>query len=147
MKTNRPNHPKCPACGKAMYKQMGGKRVKKTAPWTFCRDTDCLLYGKNQAAKPRPARQKARAAEPELAPAPVPMEPRKANGEHPALQKARDRIRKAINEGGRYGTNVIGLTLTIVAQEMGNDDVADKLIDEYNLTELFGVQKQSDISE
>lgn len=148
MKTNRPRHPKCPACGKAMYKQMGGKRVKVTAPWAFCRNKNCDLFGKNQTAPTRPPRQKARASKPELAPASVPMEPRKANGAEPeSLQKARARIRKAISDGGEYSQNVIGLTLTIVAQEMGSNEVADKLIDEYKLTKLFGIRKQTNAAE
>lgn len=58
-----------------------------------------------------------------------------------AVTKARARIKKALTGGGKYDQNVIGLALTILAQEMGNKDIADQLIDEYKLTERFGIQK------
>jgi len=45
-----PPHPKCPECGKAMYKTMvKGKTVATDDPWAYCRNQDCPLYGKNQS--------------------------------------------------------------------------------------------------
>jgi len=55
------------------------------------------------------------------------------------VQEARQRIRKAIAGAGRYSTNVIGLALSIVAQEMGSHEVANELINEFQLTKRFGI--------
>ena len=44
-----PPHPKCPECGKAMYKAMYGRAVKKEDAWAFCRNPSCSLCGKDQS--------------------------------------------------------------------------------------------------
>jgi len=44
-----PPHPKCPECGKAMYKAMYGRAVKKGDAWAFCRNPNCSLHGKDQS--------------------------------------------------------------------------------------------------
>ena len=44
-----PKHPPCPECGKAMYKTMEvGKAVRKSDPWSFCRNKSCSLFGVDQ---------------------------------------------------------------------------------------------------
>ena len=71
-----PPHPRCPKCGKAMYKTMvKGKAVAKTDPWAYCRNQDCELYGKNQSdqtsaderdsskPKPKPEQSKGKGAD------------------------------------------------------------------------------------
>jgi len=57
------------------------------------------------------------------------------------VKKARARIKKALaKEGGEYTHNIMSLALTMLAQETGNQDLADKLIDEMDLGR-FGIQK------
>lgn len=147
----RPKHPPCPACGKAMYKQMGGLPVSPEAPWAFCRNSACELYGKNQAASeasppPRGKVEKlgpkiplkvAKPIEPPPAPVPKPV------SEAEAVKRARARIREALNVNGAYTKAAVGLTLTLVAQELGDNDIANNLIDEFNLTESFGIEKRA----
>lgn len=43
---NHPKHPKCPHCGKALYKTMEkGKPSKKEEPFCYCRNEACEFYG------------------------------------------------------------------------------------------------------
>lgn len=43
---NHPKHPKCPHCGKALYKTMEkGKPSKKEQPFCYCRNEACEFYG------------------------------------------------------------------------------------------------------
>jgi hypothetical protein len=58
-----------------------------------------------------------------------------------AVTKARGRIRRALQQNGNYTHNIIGLVLTMLAQELGNKDIANQLIDEYQLTKRFGILK------
>lgn len=52
-KSRHPPHPRCPFCGKAIYKTMiKGKWVKKSDPWAFCRNRACKEYGNNQSGLP-----------------------------------------------------------------------------------------------
>lgn len=60
-----------------------------------------------------------------------------------AVTQARARIRKAIADAGPYSQNVIGLALSIVAQELGSHEVANELINEFQLTKQFGIMPVS----
>lgn len=42
-----PPHPKCPACGKAVYKSLEPAAVKRTDPWSWCRNRDCENFGRD----------------------------------------------------------------------------------------------------
>lgn len=124
-------HPKCPECGKALYKSpIKGAPVNKVDPYAFCRNPECKV-----------------SKSPLL---PV------VSGEPDAIGKARRRIRKLLasrpdamqlikSRGERDGVDVasLGITLAIASQETGDMETANKLIDEYNLTEKYGIQKQS----
>ena len=57
-----------------------------------------------------------------------------------SVRMARQRIDKAINQDGAFSHNMIGLALAILSREDGQE-AADKLVDEYNLTELYEIQK------
>jgi len=47
---SHPPHPRCPECGKAMYKTMvKGASVKKSEPWAYCRNESCSKYGVDQS--------------------------------------------------------------------------------------------------
>jgi hypothetical protein len=56
MTVPHPPHPKCPECGKALYKRADPGPVKKEDPWAFCRNPKCL-FGKSPS--PELARIKA----------------------------------------------------------------------------------------
>lgn len=75
------------------------------------------------------------------APSLAPVKKASPGTEHEAVRLARARIRAALNAGTPLTGQAIGLALTIVAQEMGDQAVANKLIDEHNLTELYGIQQ------
>lgn len=163
-------HPRCPECGKAMYKWMGkhadhaNKPPKKVDPYAYCRNVKCEMAGKNQAeaneaaAGPKPkgkpkAESKGKTKRQEKASSEQPQKQLCETCGHlecvcppvepEAVIKARGRIKKALNGDNDYDHNVIGLALTILAQELGNKVIADQLIDEYKLTERFGIQKSS----
>lgn len=163
MKQGRPAQPKCPSCGKALYKHLPdaslpkGKytSVKKADPYAFCRNVKCELHGdirqtklklepahKDAKAKAKPKRKRTR-AKPKQTHKQKPLcedcGRLKCVCEPEMIKKARVRIRNAIG-GGDHARNAIGLALAIVAQEMGSNDVASKLIKEFNLTELYGIQ-------
>jgi len=52
---DHPAHPKCPECGRAMFKWMGvnseyaNKTPKKEDPWAYCRNKACSLFGEDQS--------------------------------------------------------------------------------------------------
>jgi len=124
-----PKHPKCPACGRPLYKAATkGAKTKKTDPWIYCRNPNCKESGNKHQNKPHHRIKKSRPSVLDV------VEP-------PAVQKARKRIQSVIPEKSDEATNIIGLTLALMAQELGNNNIADQLIDEYDLTELYGIQK------
>ena len=164
-----PKHPRCPGCGKAMYKAaVKGTQVKKSDPWAFCRNAKCKLCGMNQAADDqdterwRVAAAKARENLPKAKPkkqskakpppAPEPennkklTEPLSSPGDEPeAVHKARFRIREVLRKalaGTDATPTTVGITLALVSQETGNHAAANAIIDEYKLTDLLGIQKQ-----
>jgi len=110
-----------------MYKALAkGTSVKKNDPWAYCRNAKCSLCGVNQAEQEQP-----------------PVQPDPESVEEPVVvRKARERIQKAL-KADQGQDNLIGLTLAILAQEMGHSEIADQMIDEYSLTERFGIQKKS----
>jgi len=151
----RPKQPKCPHCKKPLFKRMDAGQVQKTDPYGWCRNEACDWFNKSQTDEPsftplppgatpktggctrvkkgRKPAPKARKAKPKAEP------PRP--GETEAVTKARARIRSVVDAAeAQFGANTIGLALAIVSQETGNQDAANLLIKEYNLTELFGIQ-------
>lgn len=124
-------HPKCPKCGKALYKSpIKGSPVKKSDPYAFCRNEKCEVFN-NPLLPSTPS-------------------------ESEAIVKARNRIRKLLasrpdamelikSRGNKEGADVasVGITLAIASQETGDMETANKLIDEYDLTTKYGIQKQN----
>jgi len=49
------------------------------------------------------------------------------------------------SRGNKEGADVasVGITLAIASQETGDMETANKLIDEYDLTTKYGIQKQN----
>lgn len=148
-----PKHPPCPKCGKSLYKRMDSGSVHKSAPWAFCRNEKCELYGKSQAEKtPKPTAKPTAKASPELTKAlktllpKTKAEPAKAPMKHEEpdqIKQARQRIREALAVKGTESKAVIGLTLALVAQALGDQSYANKLIDEFELSKTYGIDKQS----
>lgn len=198
----RPIQPKCPACGKSLYKGLPPsvpgkyKSVKKSDPYKYCRNEGCEAYGditehgheaisgseaeNKQEAKKAPspkAKSKPVAKVPErvktVAEQPKNPEPEvtesesevnesevprplcqvcgrveciceqlDANGEASEVKQARDRIKRALTQNGQYTPNLIGLVLTMLAQELDNNEIANKLIDDYNLSARYGIHKR-----
>lgn len=166
----RPKHPPCPACKKSLYKQMGKKPCSTEDPWAFCRNEACKLYGQDQtggkasaalsvpkgkplppklpalphAKKGKPAPAVKTAATPGKDPFKEMSEALKARSvpktEPEEIKRARARIKEALHVNGEYTKSVVGLTLALAAQELGSQDVANRLIDEFDLTKL-GIEK------
>lgn len=56
------------------------------------------------------------------------------------LHEARQHIEKAMEQNGPYSHNIVSLALSQVAREISNEE-ANGLIDEYELTDLYGIEK------
>ena len=152
-----PKHPKCPSCGRALYKNMpGGKAAGKHDPWDCCRNTKCRFFG-NKGVHTTGADDPA----PKRMPSPDDMhgaadgfggsdyhdaesvaEAVAAKVEEPAAVKAaRVRIREVLFQviPGKYDASTVGIALALVSQETGNHAAANVLIAEYRLTEKYGI--------
>ena len=99
-----PPHPKCPECGKAMYKTMvKGKTVATDDPWAYCRNQDCPLYGKNQSDrttaderdKDKPKKSKPKKGEAEDKPKKSKPEKSKPKKSKPKKGEAEDKPEKS----------------------------------------------------
>lgn len=152
MKGRHPVHPKCPGCGRSMYKASEkGAKVKKTDPWRYCRNKACDLFGVDQSVKKGKRTSKASSpAVKKRKPGPEPAsesvarempEKQPPKVEHFAVVQARERIRRALESDDGQERSIIGLTLAMLAQEIGHREFADVLIDEYDLAERFGILK------
>lgn len=189
-----PPHPRCPKCGKMLFKSMAPKSVKKSDPWAYCRNKDCSSTGLDLSAlidqaafgviskassrlKAKPSAEPEKAAakrelaepvskaksKPKLPPLPKVSKHERAKAlgkahravmgkkladeldkktEPEQVTRARDHIRRALALNGEHSKAVVGLTLTILAQEMGGHDIANRLIDEFKLGEQFGIEKR-----
>ena len=140
----RPKQPKCPECGKAMYKRMDVGGVKKTDPYAWCRNGACSLHNRPQeTSRFSPLGEKITTGVPALDEAmakglpSVPAEPE-------AVAKARARIKDVMDAAEtQFGSNAVGLALAIVTQELGNHEAANALIAEYDLAKRFGIEPRA----
>lgn len=57
------------------------------------------------------------------------------------LDSAKRKIQKQIDEMGGYSHNIVGLVLSSVADEFGQEE-ANKLIDEMDITAIFNIHKE-----
>lgn len=57
------------------------------------------------------------------------------------LDSAKRKIQKQIDEMGGYSHNIVGLVLSSVADEFGQEE-ANKLIDEMDITTIFNIHKE-----
>jgi len=165
-----PPHPKCPRCGKSMYKaQAKGARVKKTDPWAYCRNENCVLCTVDQVksvqkqpkspplkkvvAKKKPQKKpKAvkRVPVPKSSPVLPPLDlatESACDGEPVVVKRARNRIRRTLEGSSSSSRNLIMLTLAMLAREVGHREFSDMLIDENDLTNLYGIRKAPAVSQ
>ena len=64
----------------------------------------------------------------------------KADKAAEAVRRARARIKAVVDAvDDQFGSSAVGLALALVSQETGNNEAANILIRDYNLTELFGI--------
>lgn len=156
--SGRPKQPKCPECGKALYKRMDPGQVKKSDPYAWCRNKACALHNRPQetsrfsplgaddgkvmlpAAEPdatEAAESEAKRAKRAKKVAPSPEAP----AEPEAVAKARARIKKVMDAAEtQFGANAVGLALALVTQEMGSHEAANALIAEYQLDKHYGIE-------
>lgn len=126
-KRGRPKPPACDKCGKALYKSPKHSRVpiaSKKMPYAFCRNELCDNFGVDQHGQDRA----------KWVQGPI-------QSESQLVKKARGRIETAIQGNPDLAPNVVGLALALLAQSMGSNRAANALIDQYELTKLYGVQK------
>jgi hypothetical protein len=147
-----PPHPKCPSCGRALYKSaLKGGKVAKGDPWAFCRNEACVHHGVNQTM-PRPTSPPSAGSElgkqtttvkhthrrlrRRTVPAPTPM-----SKEPDTIRNARQRIRSIVKSVVHdKERSAVQLVLAMVNQETGNTAAANCIIKEYRLDELFGLK-------
>lgn len=165
-----PKHPKCSACGRALYKAKDkGARVRPDDPWAWCRNLACAYHGLDQTATEtqarlatptaktvvgRPEEQPVSKAKPvssgkrskrrRRAAVPSPGRPPSPPVEPEPIQKARARIKELVKKAtaGQDPTGV-ALVLAILNQETGSHAAANKLIAEHQLDKKFGIKPTS----
>lgn len=116
-------------------------RVKKNDPWIYCRNAKCDSFGVVEELKEAAGKTEEPKEESSPIPAPIPPPPKGPIEEHEAVKQARKRIQKALRGNTGQERNIIGLSLALLAQELGHRDFANALIDEYDLDNLFGIVK------
>jgi hypothetical protein len=149
----RPKQPKCPSCGKALYKRMNPGQVLPLDPYSWCRNKLCALWNTDQTERSRfgPLKGKAKGKAKRKGKKPPPAKPLLPKQsvldvgvegqEQAAVAKARARIKAVIDATEeQYGPEAIGLALAIVSQETGNHEAANSLIKEYKLLEKYGIK-------
>lgn len=124
----RPKQPRCGACKKALYKRMDSGQVKKSDPYAWCRNKGCVRHNQDQTTDGSSRFD-------------VLNEASEGSMEPDAVTKARARIKAVMSAAEtQYGSNVVGLALAIVTQELGNHEAANSLIAEYELDKRFGIE-------
>jgi flavin reductase (DIM6/NTAB) family NADH-FMN oxidoreductase RutF len=58
-----------------------------------------------------------------------------------AIKSAEANIRQAIKQNGRYSHNIVSSSLRILAEYHGKEE-ANKLVDKFKLTEIYGIEKR-----
>jgi hypothetical protein len=143
-RVNHPPHPRC-VCGRALYKApKKGDRVLSGAPWAFCRNEACSLFGTNQSTPQEPLTAETHKEVRSRAPLRRGLKRRSVplRNEPDAISKARVRIRTLVADVTKgVDKNAVQLVLAILNQEIGHKGAANSIIDEYRLDEIFGLQR------
>lgn len=125
-----PKHPKCPHCGKALYKTRGkGELADKSSDWRWCRNIKCPYYFVDQSSGGN-ERVLKKLWHPGLK-KPVKDETR---AEGVVVQRLRKKVKKKLND--EASLHYI-LLIAVVCQEIGYLEFASKLIKRYGLDEAF----------
>lgn len=123
-----PKHPRCPHCGKALYKTIKkGGLTNKSDSWGWCRNVDCSHYLVDQAKK------KSKKSVPVGVKKPI---KKKKITEGVIVKKVREEIKKKLNS--EVVIHYV-LLIAVVAQEVGYSEFASELIKKYGLDEMFRI--------
>jgi len=193
--SNNVKPPRCPECGKVLYRTMKPKEKRMTILYPFCRNGSCKLHGdiRNAGYYPgnpgKPAKKRRSSSKAKTVPrtdvaTPVkgkvapkrkhrrsavtasqaakgkrPPKPTKKSAttkplplcercgevierctcEHRSIVSTRKQIGKAILDAKTR--SVTAMSIVVMLQELGEDDVANIMIDRYDL-KLYGLKKR-----
>lgn len=183
--------PRCPECGKALYRTAKPKQKRTTPLYPYCRNESCKLFGDirahgynpgNDKLPGRPVKKRSKPSKPKTklktdvaskakgrtplgrkrkrkavpAPgerkspatkaAPLPLCEKcgkvieKCICEHQAITSTRQTIGKAIADSKTR--SITAMSVVVMLQELGDDDVANTLIDRYDLEKSYGLKKR-----
>lgn len=182
MNTGRPKPPRCPECGKALYRTMEVGSKRNTDFYVYCRNGECAIYGdirkygyseelekansNNTAEKTvktdsksslTKGTRKERKRKRKAVPFALPKDPKetyglcercgqkkiecKCNEEPEAIKVVREKLKKTII--GSDVKRVTALSVVMMLQGLGEYDMANVLLDKYNLLPLGIKQRKS----
>ena len=182
MNTGRPKSPRCPECGKALYRTMEVGSKRNTDFYVYCRNGECAIYGdirkygyseefkkansNNTAEKtvktdskssPTKGTRKERKRKRKAVPFALPKDPKetyglcercgqkknecKCNEEPEAIKVVREKLKKTII--GSDVKRVTALSVVMMLQGLGEYDMANVLLDKYDLLPLGIKQRKS----
>jgi len=147
-------HPKCPKCGKSLYKRaaVGDPPVPASAPYAFCRNPKCERDAVHVNAAPvedlsRPPsrRRPAKPARPNLGRAieQIKTAAERADGPND-YDEAAVRAEPLVERIAKHGDPVsVGIVLALLNQASGGYGVSNRLIERMKLDKRFGLSKFS----
>jgi hypothetical protein len=182
MNTGRPKPPRCPECGKALYRTMEAGSKRNTDFYVYCRNGECAIYGdirkygyteelkkansNNTAEKavktdsksrPTSSTRKERKRKRKAVPLDLPRGPKETYGlcercgqkkiecrcgeEPEAIKVVREKLKKTII--GSDVKRVTALSVVMMLQGLGEYDMANVLLDKYDLLPLGIKQRKS----
>jgi hypothetical protein len=183
MNKGRPKSPRCPECGKALYRTLEAGRKRNTDFYIYCRNAECNVYGdirksgyedfaekgnfrispkkavktdeKNDSIKGTRERRKSKR---KAVPLTLPKDPKETYGlcercgrkkiecqcgeEPEAIKVVREKLKKTII--GSDVKRVTALSVVMMLQGLGEYDMANVLLDKYNLLSLGVKQRNHD---
>lgn len=113
---------RCLSCGRLIY------------PFTVCRNGMCERFGIFVSRTSEITTEGVSAL-------PAVSDATASAVEHPAIVAARRRIRQVLDSVTLETRSEFGLTLVLIAQELGHTELAARLIVDFHLAHLLGVEK------
>jgi hypothetical protein len=183
MNTGRPKPPRCPECGKALYRTLEARRKRNTDFYIYCRNAECNVYGdiresgyteyakkesfrisrpekvvktdeKNDSIKD--TRKRIKSKRKAIVP-PSHRNPKETYGlcvrcgqkktnckckeEPEAIKVVREKLKKTIK--GSDVKRITALSVVMMLQGLGEYDMANVLLDKYDLLSLGIKQRKS----
>lgn len=122
-------HPKCPFCKRPLYKTRAKGYKKEGEQWRWCRNPKCESFMIDQVTGERVYNIKKTVKK-------CAVKIDVDDGE--VVKKIREEVRGKLKD--KLIVNYI-LLIVVVAQELGFDSFAKKLIEKYNIDEIFKISK------